>query len=128
MSSGGRIVKISNYGPQDRHITNNPQITFFKNVYKRHTNFSTEQLPIPGRRRWFAGTVRSRDPRDHPCERQPLHKLYLYLDISMYNETGDTLFTVTNFLNTIIKNATIKSVQLIEQYRSEFKQAKSKTI
>lgn len=127
MSSGGRIVKISNYGPQDRHITNNPQITFFKNVYKRHTNFSIEQLLIPmdegaGSRERFGQEIRAIIPRNGNL----LHKLYLYLDISMYNETGDTLFTVTNFLNTIIKNATIKiGSTIIEQYRSEFKQAKS---
>ena len=117
-------------GRKTIYITNNPQITFFKNVYKRHTNFPTEQLLIPmdegaGSRTRFGQEIRAIIPRNGNL----LHKLYLYLDISMYNETGDTLFTVTNFLNTIIKNATIKiGSTIIEQYRSEFKQAKSELL
>ncbi len=33
-------------GKQDIYLTINPEITFFKKVYKRHTNFSTELIEI----------------------------------------------------------------------------------
>ena len=33
------------YGAQDIYLTGNPQITFFKIVYRRHTNFSMECIP-----------------------------------------------------------------------------------
>ena len=32
------------YGAQDVYLTGNPQITFFKVVYRRHTNFSIEAI------------------------------------------------------------------------------------
>jgi hypothetical protein len=38
----GGILQIIAYGAQDVYLTNNPQITFFKTVYRRHTNFSVE--------------------------------------------------------------------------------------
>ncbi len=34
----------SAYGAQDVYLTGNPQITFFKVVYRRHTNFSIEAI------------------------------------------------------------------------------------
>jgi len=33
-------------GAQDVYLTGNPQITLFKGVYKRHTNFSMEPIPL----------------------------------------------------------------------------------
>ncbi len=32
------------YGAQDIYLTGNPQITFYKVVYRRHTNFSIESI------------------------------------------------------------------------------------
>ena len=37
---GGGLVQLVAYGAQDIYLTGNPQITFFKVVYRRHTNFS----------------------------------------------------------------------------------------
>ena len=39
---GGGLMQLVAYGAQDVYLTGNPQITFFKVVYRRHTNFSTE--------------------------------------------------------------------------------------
>ena len=39
---GGGLLQIVAYGSQDMYLTNEPQITFFKIVYRRHTNFSIE--------------------------------------------------------------------------------------
>jgi hypothetical protein len=41
---GGGLVQLAAYGSQDVYLTTNPQITFFKIVYKRHTNFSVENV------------------------------------------------------------------------------------
>jgi hypothetical protein len=41
----GGIVQLVAYGVQDLFLSDNPQITFFKTVYRRHTNFSTEVIP-----------------------------------------------------------------------------------
>lgn len=40
----GGILQLIAYGSQDVYLTNNPQITFFKTVYRRHTNFSIESF------------------------------------------------------------------------------------
>ena len=39
---GGGLLQLVAYGAQDIYLTGNPQITFFKIVYRRHTNFSME--------------------------------------------------------------------------------------
>ena len=37
-------MQLVAYGAQDVYLTGNPQITFFKVVYRRHTNFSMESV------------------------------------------------------------------------------------
>ena len=49
---GGGLMQLVAYGAQDIYLTGNPQITFFKVVYRRHTNFSMESVP-----QTFNGTV-----------------------------------------------------------------------
>ena len=39
---GGALLQLVSYGSQDVYLIGNPQITLFKSVYKRHTNFSKE--------------------------------------------------------------------------------------
>ena len=40
----GGLLQIVASGAQDVYLTGNPQITFFKVVYRRHTNFSMESI------------------------------------------------------------------------------------
>ena len=51
---GGGLMQLVAYGAQDIYLTGNPQITFFKVVYRRHTNFSMEAIE-----QTFNGTVGS---------------------------------------------------------------------
>ena len=39
---GGGLLQLEAYGIQDLVLTGNPQISYFKSVYRRHTNFSIE--------------------------------------------------------------------------------------
>ena len=41
----GGLIQLVAYGVQDIFLTKDPQITYFKVVYRRHTNFSTELIP-----------------------------------------------------------------------------------
>jgi hypothetical protein len=43
---GGGLIQLVAYGIEDIYLTKEPQITYFKIVYRRHTNFSTEQIPV----------------------------------------------------------------------------------
>ena len=42
----GGLIEIATYGSQDLFLTGTPEITFFKVVYRRHTNFSMESVRI----------------------------------------------------------------------------------
>ena len=49
---GGGLMQLVAYGAADIYLTGNPQITYFKVVYRRHTNFSIESIE-----QTFDGTV-----------------------------------------------------------------------
>lgn len=41
---GGGLIQLVAMGAQDTFLTGNPQITFFKTAYRRHTNFAVESI------------------------------------------------------------------------------------
>lgn len=46
------LMQLVAYGAQDVYLTGNPTITFFKVVYRRHTNFAVESIE-----QYFSGTT-----------------------------------------------------------------------
>ena len=44
--SQAALMQLVAKGEPDIYLTGNPQITFFKSVYKRHTNYSMQQLDV----------------------------------------------------------------------------------
>ena len=48
----GGLMQLVAYGAQDIYLTGNPMITYFKVVYRRHTNFATESIE-----QTFSGTA-----------------------------------------------------------------------
>jgi hypothetical protein len=60
MTSG--LIQLVTYSAQDIFLTGNPQVTFFKAVYRRHTNFAIEtiELPLEGSRIAFDETLTCR--------------------------------------------------------------------
>lgn len=42
----GGLINIATYGTQDIYLSGTPQISFFKIVYRRHTNFSVESVQV----------------------------------------------------------------------------------
>lgn len=43
----GGIMQLIYQGAEDIYLTGNPTMTFFKTVYKRHTQFGTEYITVP---------------------------------------------------------------------------------
>lgn len=41
---GGAVLQLVSYGKQNEYLINNPSISYFKYVHKRHTNFSMESI------------------------------------------------------------------------------------
>ena len=83
---GGGLMQLVAYGAQDVYLTGNPQITFFKVVYRRHTNFSMEAIEqtwngnANGNGRCTATISRNGDL---------VHRMYLQLE-------GRTIATIDN--------------------------------
>uniref|UniRef100_A0A6C0K4G8 Major capsid protein N-terminal domain-containing protein n=1 Tax=viral metagenome TaxID=1070528 RepID=A0A6C0K4G8_9ZZZZ len=52
MPAGGGLLQLVAQGKQDIFLTGNPQISYFKMVYRRYTNFAMESQPM-----YFDGTA-----------------------------------------------------------------------
>jgi len=42
----GGLINIATYGSQDLYLTGTPEITYFKIVYRRHTNYAMESIRL----------------------------------------------------------------------------------
>lgn len=47
MSNSGGLLQLVSTGRQDVYLSGNPQTTFFKQVYRRYTNFAIETQRVP---------------------------------------------------------------------------------
>ena len=81
---GGGLMQLVAYGAQDIYLTGNPQITFFKVVYRRHTNFSMESIvqTFSGNQA-FGGEVVATISRNGDL----VHRMYLEVD-AIFKGTG----------------------------------------
>ena len=119
-------IQLAAYGEQDYYLTGNPDISFFKKVYRRHTHFAKELVNIHFTKDGGVSNF------DHNFQAPILRKgellsnLYLEMDIDCKLEDKDKpSYTVCNFLNSLIKNASIKiGSSVIEKYLSQWKQIK----
>ena len=95
---GGGLMQLVAYGAQDIYLTGNPQITFFKVVYRRHTNFSMESIV----QTWngaSTGTSAARCTATISRNGDLIHRMYLELKgtpsgASIENPTAATIDTV----------------------------------
>ena len=83
---GGGLMQLVAYGAQDIYLTGNPQITFFKVVYRRHTNFSMEsiQQTFNGTAD-FGGSVSATISRNGDL----VHRMYLEHDAAIEASSKD---------------------------------------
>ena len=77
---GGGLLQLVAYGAQDVYLTGNPQITFFKVVYRRHTNFSIESI-----QQTFNGSAEPGKRVTCQISRNGdlVHKLYLQANVTV---------------------------------------------
>lgn len=72
----------------DKYLIGNPQFTFFKGVYRRHTHFAVEQVFVP-----FVGDTANAFGRkiyvDIPKTADLLHRMYLVMDIELPSSATD---------------------------------------
>jgi hypothetical protein len=84
---GGGLLQLVAYGAQDVYLTGNPQITFFKVVYRRHTNFSLESI-----QQTFNGNAGLGNRVTAQISRNGdlIHKMYVVADIHV-NQNGEAV-------------------------------------
>ena len=87
---GGGLLQLVAYGAQDVYLTGNPQITFFKVVYRRHTNFSIEsiQQSINGKFDW-GNRVTCKISRNGDL----VHKMYVEVELEQLKD-GDVIYNI----------------------------------
>ena len=105
---GGGLIQLTAYGAQDVFLTGNPQITFFKAVYRRHTNFSIEQV-----RQEFKNTVDFGNKVSCTISKQGdlLHRLLLQIDLPSVSLSSTARANRFRWLNWI-GHTLIKSVEI----------------
>ena len=103
---GGGLMQLVAYGAQDIYLTGNPQITFFKVVYRRHTNFSMEAIeqtfngnPDFGRK--VVCTI-SRNG-------DLIHRIYLQVGLPAVRAAGGDYFRWVNWVgHALVKNVEVE--------------------
>ena len=98
-------MQLVAYGAQDVYLTGNPQITFFKIVYKRHTNFASEAIE-----QTFSGNKGFNQRMSCQITKNGdlVTKLYLKLDISGSSVTNGKWAWVGMLGYSIIENINIQ--------------------
>ena len=88
---GGGLMQLVAYGAQDIYLTGNPQITFFKVVYRRHTNFSMESI-----QQTFNGTADFGSSASATISRNGdlVYRMYLEHDLSFIATANDDTLAV----------------------------------
>jgi len=110
---GGGLMQLVAYGAQDVYLTGNPQITFFKVVYRRHTNFAMESIE-----QTFNGTGAFGNKVQCPVVRNGdlITKMYLRTTVSAGNSNGlassSTYYNVKWAWVKMLGHALISSVEL----------------
>jgi len=98
---GGSSIQLFALGPQDLFLTGNPQITFFKSVFRRHTNFTKEIQQII-----FVGESPSFGSTDIIAKISKQGDLLsnIYLEATVTGTTDKKgAYTVNHFGNSLIK-------------------------
>ena len=81
---GGGLLQLVAYGAQDVYLTGNPQITFFKVAYRRHTNFAMEAI-----QQTFSGTADFGNTVTCQISRNGdlIHRAYLQVQLPIMTST-----------------------------------------
>ena len=117
---GGGLLQLVAYGAQDVYLTGNPQITFFKVVYRRHTNFAIEaiqQTPTG------SNSLGSRASFQITRNGDLIHRVYFNGKIKNDNSTGTTnnVALVPNFGQRLLKTVELEiGGQRIDKHYSEW--------
>ena len=95
------LINIISVGANDLYLTGAPQITLFKIVYRRYTNFSKESVSIPINNLQFGTSVDIPIPKNADL----LGELYIQIQLPSVNFTKEQLFIENPVSNVLYPNA-----------------------
>ena len=95
---GGGLMQLLAYGTQDQYLTGNPQITYFKAVFRRHTNFSIESQKLI-----FSGTTKFGGSSTCTIYKNAdlMYKVYLQVQLPSIKLTVNNSYKSFRWLNWI---------------------------
>ena len=98
-------MQLVAYGAQDVYLTGNPQITFFKVVYRRHTNFAMESI-----QQTFNGTADFGKRVSCTISRNGdlIHRMYLQVDIPAVSIVGNSFRWIDSLGHILISTAELQ--------------------
>ena len=105
MSSGG-LLQIITLGKEDIYLTISPEITFFKKVYKKHTNFSIELREITSNQIAEYNSIISFNLNNIG---DAIHRCYLEIDLPLLS-FNDNYINNQLYINN--KNTSINNIKL----------------
>jgi hypothetical protein len=100
----GALMQLVAYGAQDIYLTGNPQITFFKVLYRRHTNFALEEIE-----QTFNGTADFGKKVSCTVSRNGdlIHNVFLQVDLPAMSQTAGTVAWTRNIGNVLIDEVSL---------------------
>lgn len=98
-------MQLVAYGAQDIYLSGNPHITFFKVVYRRHTNFAIEAIE-----QTFNGTIDFGRKVTSTISRNGdlIWKMYLQVDLPAVAKAGGTVAWTRNVGHVLIDNVELE--------------------
>ena len=111
-------MQLVAYGAQDIYLTGNPQITFFKVVYRRHTNFSMESIE-----QTFNGSVGYGNRVTATVSRNGdlVHRMWLQMQVTIPDVTDHDVSSF-NVGNQLVKEVEVEigGQRVDKQYINQF--------
>uniref|UniRef100_A0A6C0LRW2 Major capsid protein N-terminal domain-containing protein n=1 Tax=viral metagenome TaxID=1070528 RepID=A0A6C0LRW2_9ZZZZ len=110
----GGLLQLSVYGSQDLFLTGTPQITFFKIVYRRYTNFAVESIPQD-----FLGESDFNFETSCVIEKigDLMGKIYLEVELPEINLLKNRAYYIASIESALIEYTTIKQYyQMVYNY------------
>ena len=113
---GGGLMQLVAYGAQDVFLTGKPEISFFKVVYLRHTNFAVESIE-----QTMNGTVKPGNRLTSTISRNGDLVTNMYLEIDVGDSTIDTSKLHNSLGHSIIEYIELEiGGQRIDKHYGEF--------
>ena len=103
---GGGLINIVSYSSNDLFLTGSPQITFYKMVYRRYTNFAMESIFVDFENQLNFDRESELIP---PKIADMIHKSYLHIEIRNIN----IIFICTHLTQYIYKKQIYETYDLI---------------